>query len=77
MSASEDNFISKDDIVGYLEDREPTEVEDEELEHCYDRIEEYFSRHLETVNDETDLTMAKYWLEQAWLVEDEIDKDGY
>ena len=73
MDHNED-YITKDDVFGYLKDRSPEKFDDPELEHCYDMMEEYIDRHLQTINDDQDLEMAKYWLEQAWFVEAEREK---
>lgn len=78
MSTSGDGFITTDDIVGYLEDRDPANMGDE-LEEIYDRIGDHYADHLQSPQeyDEWDLVMAKYWLSQAWLVEGEVEKEGY
>lgn len=72
---SVDEYLTKDDVFRYLERNEPEEFEDEELRHCYEMVDFYFERNRETLNSEMDLGMAKYWLERAWIVEDEIDKN--
>lgn len=75
MSTSGDSYITKDDIVGYLEERQPAEFEDPELEHYYDMMQHHWDRHLEQINgEEYDLDMAKNYLEQAWILEDERQK---
>lgn len=76
MSASEDSLITKDDILGYLEYRNPENFEDAEQEFCYRMISHHWEKNLEKINGEHDLTMAKYYLEQAWIIEGELDK-GY
>lgn len=68
------DYITKDDVFRYLQDKSPQTFDDPELEHCYHMIGEYFDRHRETINHEEDLEMAKYWLEQAWIVEVEREK---
>lgn len=71
-----DEYLSKDDVFGYLERNDSKDYSDPELRHCYDMVEFYFERNSETVNSDENLGMAKYWLEMAWTVEEEIDKNS-
>lgn len=80
MSTSGDEFINREDIVGYLEETDP-QKDDPELDQIYDRINHHYQEYLmgeeKGKSREWDLAMAKYWLSQAWIVEGERQKEGY